>query len=249
MIIDVINKPSIFYKYKPIDKYLFELLRENSFYYSKMTELNDFYDLRFTLDLNFIQDLMRQTFQEQQNASEELRIKSEDEIEKLIRSFAANPNFKHLYHEKLYERLGTKICCFTTNQFSSSMWSFYAKQYSGVVLEFDFREDKTLHSLISEVKYLENIEPIKDLDGIRSACIIKMPEWEREKEWRIIVFGNNKSNFNKSCLKSITFGMKIKGRNIYKINKLIKDNNYPDVKLYQLAWFQNEMKRFQWTEK
>lgn len=237
------RKPKAFYKYKPIDKYLFELLNTNKFYYSSINELNDFYDLRFQLDTEFIKSSMLNTYIENKSTAENLKNKTIVDIVSHINSLTMQPNFKQNYQERLYEQLNTKICCFTRNKFSSSMWTFYANYYNGVVLEFDFSNDSNLHHLISKVYYLKRGILVKDMDDIRRSCIVKMPEWAREKEWRIIVYGDgNKALFNKDCLKSITFGFNVKSHDVSKINAIVR-RNYNDVKLYKLAWTQTEMKR------
>jgi hypothetical protein len=237
------RKPKTFYKYKPVDKYLFELLNTNTFYYSNINELNDFYDLRFQLENEFIKNSMLNTYLENKSTSDNLKNKSLNEILSHINTLMLDPNFRHNYQEKLYQKLDTKICCFTRNRFSSSMWTFYADYYKGVVLEFDFSNDLSLHHLIRKVYYLRNVHLVKSMDDIRRSCIVKMPEWSREKEWRIIVYGDgNKAIFNKDCLKSITFGFNVKPNHISKITTIVR-KKYNSVKLYKLAWTQTEMKR------
>lgn len=238
-----IVKPNFFYKYKPIDDYLFELLETNTFYFSDNKELNDFYDLRFELETEFLKQSMVNTYIERKLTSNFLDTKTFEKIYKHIELIHSTPNFKNQYHEGLFEILKFKICCFTTNKFSSSMWTFYANYYNGVVLEFDFRKDIKLYDLISKVYYKNEILKIRNIDDISRACIIKMHEWRREKEWRIIIIGeNNKAVFHLSCLMSITFGFNVKPNDINKITGII-NSKYKDVKLYQLKWDNLGMKR------
>jgi len=99
--------------------------------------------------------------------------------------------------EKFREALGQAlgIFCLTEDPVHMVMWSHYASQHSGVVLEFDenhswFNEKMTpsddLRHLV-QVSYLQHPQPRtwKQVNGT-DMLYTKNAEWAYEQEWRII---------------------------------------------------------------
>jgi len=104
-----------------------------------------------------------------------------------------------------------RVCCFSTNQKSVVMWSHYAKQHSGICVEF------SRASILGSTKFLELVHPVRyaeklfdftqvfspsipdmekifspsapeadaDYGPILAACH-KSKDWEYEKEWRLV---------------------------------------------------------------
>lgn len=105
------------------------------------------------------------------------------------------------------ERVG--IECFTQSPTDVLMWSYYANKHEGICVEYDFSKafDPPPHSLLLPVCYSQN-RPLVNLEtmidpttqqtnpewfpsvfpSIIRSWITKSEEWEREKEWRLIVF-------------------------------------------------------------
>jgi len=148
----------------------------------------------------------------------------------------------------LNESIG--ILCLSTNQDSLLMWSHYADEYSGAMIEFDdnheFFEGKI------EVKY-EEYRPIKNIASYTSShkqipiaeLCVKSKEWEYESEVRIARHLSNCKRVNnegtfplyvmdipQKCIKSIILGERTSINQQKEIWELIKETN---ISLYLSA--------------
>jgi len=83
------------------------------------------------------------------------------------------------------------ILCLSKNESSLLMWSHYAEEYSGAVIEFD--EEHEFFAGLFDIEYREN-RPKKDISSylngdspipIAELCV-KPKDWEYEKEHRIV---------------------------------------------------------------
>ncbi|WP_077338511.1 DUF2971 domain-containing protein [Pseudocolwellia agarivorans] len=119
------------------------------------------------------------------------------------------------------------ILCLTQNPKSVLMWSHYAEEYSGAMIEFDSKHDFFEGEI--EIDYRDH-RPIKDFsfyvqseEAVRiSELCIKSKDWEYEQEVRIVRGLNNCHAKPKpkpklkypiyvmdiplECIKSVTFG-------------------------------------------
>lgn len=103
-----------------------------------------------------------------------------------------------IFYQMLFgERLGWSTCCFTTDPLSELMWAFYADNYKGVCLEFDFSKTTDLKEKINKVVYSNTPPEISSIDDLVHTLLTKKEIWSFEKEWRIISKVKGKVHFNK----------------------------------------------------
>lgn len=115
-----------------------------------------------------------------------------------------------------------KICSFSNNENSMLMWSHYADQHKGIMIEYWFGGDLPDGVGIEEVNYSYDTQrnKEKDLYLFNQYLLTKNKEWSYEEEVRLFCFGQNKIYFEKSDypnidrskinarIRSITFGYK-----------------------------------------
>jgi len=150
--------------------------------------------------------------------------------------------------DSLNESIG--ILCLSTNKDSLLMWSHYADEYSGAVIEFDDNHEFFKGKI--DVDYRTH-RPIKDISSyisdekaipIAELCV-KSKEWEYESEVRIArsLFDckkvNNEGKFPlyvmdipQDCIKSIILGERTSIVHQKEIWELIKETN---ISLYLSA--------------
>ncbi|HEY6436324.1 MAG TPA: DUF2971 domain-containing protein, partial [Ignavibacteriaceae bacterium] len=147
------------------------------------------------------------------------------------------------------EELG--ILCLTESDENLLMWAHYANSHQGFVVEFDEKNDffKCRYNndnpvgRLTRVKYtdtrpvidLTNIEVVKSLP---ETIITKSKEWSYEQEWRFVLPIKNADkiikngseiiylfNYQKSSIKSITFGCMTSKEKKSEIIEIIKSSH------------------------
>lgn len=119
---------------------------------------------------------------------------------------------------ELLGRYGKGICCFSEEYNNPLLWSHYGEQHRGLCIGYSV--DRTPAPELKRVRYggnrtittslLERALLTKKPDGIEeldaSVLLRKAPEWEYEKEWRLI----GKVGLQESPLKltEVTFGLR-----------------------------------------
>lgn len=93
------------------------------------------------------------------------------------------------------------IVSLTELPLSRLMWAHYADSHKGIVAEFAAGEETAAYgftirmcavgpvfaAFAAKVKYHPDFQPIsKNADNVHEVCLSKHPDWEKEKEWRII---------------------------------------------------------------
>ena len=99
-----------------------------------------------------------------------------DLIEKQIKEYISKGKPVQAYNNK--------ISCFSETNDSLLMWAYYANNYSGACLEFNFDKDIDLKNKIHKVNYstsrLSNYESF-------DVYFWKSIQWSHEQEWRLVV--------------------------------------------------------------
>ncbi len=246
----------IFYKYKKIDEYLYDMLTNHYFYLAHHHQLND--------------DMEGKIYTTFKNVSDEEIIKYMEEKRFCI----SVEKFRKLRLDEYIDKTG--ICSFTVLKNDELMWKNYGGNHLGVILGYEadcfdngflFRveshedwdgimnRDKQVeyrtrfpdapredHVPILEVKYDKTGIPItnfidKDLEkeAIKKAFLTKTRDWSHEKEYRIVLPANKenpnrKLYYQKNVLKEIIFGNKIPLDEIKKIKKILDVSEYSEIK-------------------
>ncbi|ENH6782026.1 DUF2971 domain-containing protein [Vibrio parahaemolyticus] len=145
------------------------------------------------------------------------------------------------------------ICSLSEVNDSILMWSHYADNHAGFVMEYDFTEAIDIKEKLHKVIYDNNIYQATDLLESYLVFGISKPElflppalykskaWEYEKEWRIVEIsnGDNTSPYNKKVpkVKSIYLGVNVSPENEERIMQIA---SYKQIPVYKMIPSQSE---------
>lgn len=212
------------YKYRSIEKDVFErdfeTIKNNSFYSSNYSMLNDPFDIYFNEEISQIISLLKTLFPYQ-------------ELNNFENRFKEVLNFK--------EEIG--VYCLSTDFLNEQLWAYYASSYSGYCIEYDLEKliDKGQNFDFQykfEIDYKDNIPTlgIDDLTNLQDGFIKKMfatkkSTWKYEEEVRLIFDKYGTKKFHPSAITGIYFGIKTP--------EIIKESFYGhfkdlDVKFYEV---------------
>ena len=134
------------------------------------------------------------------------------------------------------------VCSFTTKLDSILMWSHYADNYKGIVIEYDFRNTPEVKEFLSPVYYTSEALKTATWEEVSAISILgasleKAKEWEYEQEWRLMTFtfmdkGNQKKNI--PTPKAIYLGINFDKNNETHKTKLIEVAKNKGIKIYQM---------------
>lgn len=212
------------YKYRSIEKDIFErdfeTIKNNSFYSSNYSMLNDPFDIYFNEEISQLIDLLKTLFPYQ-------------ELENFENQFKEVLNFK--------EEIG--VYCLSKNFLNEQLWAYYASSYSGYCVEYDLdklidKEQNFDFQYQFEIDYKDNIPTlgIDDMINLQEGFIKKMfatkkSAWRHEEEIRLIFDKFGMKKFHPSAITGIYFGAKTP--------EIIKESFYGifkdmDVKFYEV---------------
>lgn len=144
---------------------------------------------------------------------------------------------------------GYKICSLSERVDSMLMWSHYAKNHTGFVMEYDFNSlplsdvrSRSLWPVIYDDKLFDASRFMREqsesgaynnLFGI-IASIHKAKDWQYEQEWRLIIpLGPDEPPFNYSVPtpKAIYLGSKVSNEDRIKISNIANKKGIPVYKM------------------
>lgn len=131
------------------------------------------------------------------------------------------------------------ICSFSNNENSMLMWSHYAQQHQGIMVEYWFGGELPSGFGISKVSYADDIkrQKEKDIYLFNQFLLTKNKDWSYENEVRLFSFLKNKVEFGtyqypspnrniiNAKIQSITLGLKFPDDKKKLISNLIKSLN------------------------
>jgi len=224
-----INLPKKIYKYQGIDEYSLKNLHNNQLFFRNASDFNDPYDSALTVgDLNYVKldqvDKMatiyakatKLPFFEVKNyftnypineafsmlvSNTPLNITDKDRsllLAKILYGINKEDerfleSISNMYQKRIY------ATCFSEIPNSMLMWSHYANNHKGMVLEYDFTELYSKEFLelflgLHPVHYNDKLLNLNDYENVKEkinlstlAAISKSNEWLYENEWRILI--------------------------------------------------------------
>lgn len=239
------NYPRFFYKYLSCDmaeEHIRCLLIDSDFYLGSCTDFNDPFDTTANVVNNgTIKDMRKRFGQIVDNNYKGLNKKvREVEISKLMSNYAKNPDTFKKILEKNTQEAG--IFSLTENKKDLLMWSHYASQHKGFLLQFELSQD--IESLLYALKmdYSNNYPEYEISKGFeessKAILLRKSKHWEYEKEWRILRIGGARTyqQFKPQALKSLIFGYRAKQEFKTKVIDILKEREllgYNSIKVYK----------------
>jgi hypothetical protein len=212
------------YKYRSIEENVFkrdfETIKNNSFYSSNYSMLNDPFDIYFNEEISQVINLLKELFPYK-------------ELNNFENQFKEVLNFK--------EKIG--VYCLSKDFLNEQLWAYYAGSYSGYCIEYDLEKliDKDQNFDFQykfEIDYKDNIPTldINDLKNLQEGFIKKMfatkkSTWKHEEEIRLIFDKYGMKKFHPSAITGIYFGIKTPETIKQSFYELFKDR---DVKFYEV---------------
>jgi hypothetical protein len=225
------NTSTIIYKYRKIDKRLYEMLSKHSLWFANPATFNDPFDcnLNFSVDETALTDFVLDTSDDK---NDDLRniysiYKKELGVERVREMLIENT-------KKVIAKSG--ICCFNTDQRELLPWAHYADSHKGVCLGFDYKELHGIFRVMRRVKYQDEY-PLIDIKGgvteIVKLLITKSTHWKDEKEVRFIESDSGYKQFSPTALKEVFFGVNAESQKINEVIRFLQLCGYSSTKFYK----------------
>lgn len=145
------------------------------------------------------------------------------------------PNLENVHLDDLIDS-NYRICSFSNNDNSMLMWSHYAQQHQGIMVEYEFRGDFPEGFGIGSISYTDDIKRFKekDLYVFNQYILTKNKEWAYEEEVRLFSnrsktvsyesfdYPNHDRNKINADICSITLGCQFPEAKKQLISKLVK---------------------------
>ena len=224
-----VNLPKKIYKYQGIDEYSLKNFHKNQLFFRNASDFNDPYDSALTSsDLEFLQaekvDSIATVYAKSTKLpflqvkeyftkypikeaftllveNTPLKLNQQDRallLAKILHGVTKEDelfleNISTMYQKRIY------ATCFSENPTSMLMWSHYANNHKGMVLEYDFTElysEKFLKLFLGlhPIYYNDKLLNLKEYENVKEkifvgtlAAICKSSEWAYENEWRILL--------------------------------------------------------------
>lgn len=194
--------PQKLYKYRSLNEYTLESLKESYVYASSPLDFNDIFDCRNNINYGNIELYKNEALRNISHFSYE-KLPLDNEIYQ--KYFIAKT-----IHGFEYMTNSSRIACFSETNKSNLMWSHYSENHTGICIEYDYTKNKKITNHIFPVNYINkpiNTIELKNPDinnynseyelDILISALTKSKEWEYEKEWRFIITSTTFDKDNK----------------------------------------------------
>lgn len=211
------NYPRFFYKYLPCDMdegRIRSILIESDLYLNSCKNFNDPFDTTANIiNTGSLKDL-RKRYGEIVETNQPHLKKHEKEvvISMMMKNYADDPNTYKKILTKNTQAAG--IFSITKNSRNILMWSHYASQHKGFLLQFELARDPASFLYALEMDYSENY-PKYDISlsfehAFKEVMLRKSEDWRYENEWRLLRIGGADSfhPFKQEALTGLIFGCK-----------------------------------------
>ena len=197
------NDPTILYKYKDLSPggidHVEDMLRNNQLWYSSPLHFNDPFDCRCVFDIRNTRDeivLRKAAFLTRQNGK--TLADALAEADEGIPSEQQELELWQTQQIDVYSRRAANsgILCLTPVCDNFIMWTHYAKNHTGICIQFRVRDGSEKEHL----KFIADAQPVEYADRcplinvvrdgtvemVRKAFLTKSTPFRYEREWRII---------------------------------------------------------------
>lgn len=235
------------YKYLRYEDGAKAILDNGTMKFSQYDEFNDPFDCKVSYDIedsiNYAKtrrDLLKAAG-DKLGLSPAERISKKSVLLKNIENSILNGDF----HHSLLEKVG--ICCFSITPDNILMWSHYANNHTGIVLEFDTFQDTStelddVESLFIgyPVKYEREMPRISvrngqdGFDAVQQVLLTKSDDWKYENEFRVLSTskGPGIHHFDHKLISKVILGAKMKPNERVQIqNQVSMVNNSKDLNI------------------
>ena len=236
--------PRFLYKYispEICDDWLADYLLDSYFWLSSPTTFNDPFDMQAHVinQGDVLQKRKRWTEIVKKNAPQLNRKQRDLEISWLMASKANSAENIQKIFQRNSEKVG--LSCLSEDPRSLLMWSHYAKQHKGVVLQFEIAKDPEALLHVMKVNYSDEYPSLNfaiDMGGqLGTIMQRKFTDWKYEKEWRLLIINGASTylKFKPEALTRVIFGCKADDSIKLKVDKILakrNDKKLPALNLY-----------------
>jgi hypothetical protein len=192
-----------FYKHVGSSSNTLNIIKEGTLRFTKPKNFNDPFDCQFGFDPDYFASATALKKNENlfaKKLSPAMRIK---EAARMHKYYKSNPDKL----SKIADLSDTTfICCLNENPLNMLMWSHYAQQHKGFLIEFRFKYSSKFAGLYVEdfmpfqIAYKDeypiltkNDRDRETMELVNKCFLTKSPDWSYEKEYRIIRYGDYES--------------------------------------------------------
>jgi hypothetical protein len=131
------------------------------------------------------------------------------------------------------------------------MWSHYAKQHKGIVLQLEIAKDPETMLFAMKVDYSDEYPILNFAQGLegqlQKIILRKFKDWEYEKEWRVLIIGGASTylKFQPKTLTGLIFGCRADDNLRLRIKKLTSERQkkkLPALNFYNAKMHQSQYK-------
>ncbi|MEK2158889.1 DUF2971 domain-containing protein [Vibrio parahaemolyticus] len=224
------------YKYLPFTEGSKCILTQGTMKFSHHTEFNDPFDCKTTYEIEasmaYVQsrpDLFKEAGR-QLNLSPAQRVGKKKQMLNGIKRSLENGSF----HNGVINEVG--ICCLTKKTDNILMWSHYADNHKGFVVEFtvdhateNMNMEKVEEKLFGwDVEYSKNMPVItaggNDFNAVKDVFLIKSVDWAYESEYRVLSMykGPGIHNFDQKLISRVIAGVNMPDSDFKELKRLVE---------------------------
>lgn len=256
------------FRYRQPNTYLMEEIQDRELYLWNLNQQNDPFEGRLLFENNLSKNAVLQNFMNIRNAMRSKQVNwkewliskeekewylslqnaSDKELELLVERSIERGDYnekgieiiKNRYH-KMTDHL--VMACFSAKKNCPIMFAHYAKNHSGVCLEYEVDKRDFF-----EVNYVEEFPKMKIFNpdegsAIKHRMLTKHEDWAYEKEYRLILYNRKPGAYknDRISLKKIYFGLKCSEETKTQIKEIVLPRKDP-VELFTLSIMDDQYK-------
>lgn len=234
--------PRYLYKYRDDSDKTKSIFKNNQIHFSSPEKFNDPFDCNLSSVERYDNTDIENFYQKMIEGRPEQEELSKRPIDYLRIS-------KFIDEALKIQRSKLGLLCLSKEFQNILMWSHYANNHKGIVIEFDIKQDPDFFISPIEVNYIDTYEPINypknERKSIEKIVSTKSNDWKYESEVRIIKANTNGLiKFKPSSISKIYFGCRSEKSFINEIKNLcLKDE------LKHIEFFLMEKEKFEFSLK
>lgn len=232
------------YKYLPFTDGSKCILTDGTMKFSHHSEFNDPFDCKTAYDIEKSMTYLKSCSDLFKEAGRQLKLSPAQRVSKrkqmehgLRRSLESGE-----FHTGMIGEVG--ICCLTKKPDNILMWSHYADNHKGLVIEFTIdNNSENIHMGNVEnklfgwdVEYTESMPVIsteeRDFNAVKDVFLMKSPDWRYEAEYRVLSMykGPGIHKFDQQLISRVIAGVKMPKASFDELKKLVKQLNHKNGK-------------------
>lgn len=238
-----INEDISLYRYKTLNEYANEEVKNQHIYMNKPSRFDDLFDANCVTDISVIDSDLAPRF----NALYISKLIEESDFYKdADNKERKSTNGWDNYYESINSNVDklVRIASLSQENENIPLWYYYANEHKGICIEYSLKE------IACRLRDNEYIMPVLYTDNyfmynpattyadaecamtLQANAIVKHNDWKFEKEWRIVQFGNERFNdyTDEIPIESITFGLNTDDSDIRKLMGINQATDYYKLK-------------------